>query len=160
MSREFPEEYSDMIDKYGYMVMKVAPYPEIHNIHFAYSIGLWENFGHPEIVVFAFGDSLSHAIVHAISKFVSKGGRVEIDTPLHGIAPSPYIFKEVSKENFEEYLGFACLRYSSDFKCYQCFYPDRNGFFPWDSQYVDESDPQDGSQPSLEFPLLPSSEID
>lgn len=133
------------IDTYGLHVIIVPADDE--GPGFAYSIGLYQTLGHPEVIIFGLGSSDLHGAVNQIAAEVRKGKQFgEGDTSDEVLEGCPVLFRGVSAEFYDEYLGQAIRYYEgSAFPAVQCFWPDGVGRFPWQPGYsygVDEPQPQ------------------
>ncbi len=133
------------IDRYDWHVILV-PEDEI-GPSFAYSIGLYQTFRHPEVIVFGLDLANLHSAVNQIGSEIRKGVRFGegdgSDEVFEGVSVR---FRLVSTDFYDEYLGQAIRYYAGNgFPCLQCFWPDGEGSFPWDSDYrfnVDSPQPQ------------------
>jgi hypothetical protein len=133
------------IDTYGWHVILVSEDGE--GPGFAYSIGLHRTLRHPEVVIFGLDLAILHRLVNDIAAEVRRGERFgEGDTSDEILEGYPVAFRGVSAEFYEEYLGQAIRYYGGTaFPALQCFWPDREGRFPWQSGYgygVDQLQPQ------------------
>jgi Domain of unknown function (DUF4262) len=117
------------VENYGWHVVGVSS--EDGSPGFAYSVGLYRTFNHPEIIVFGPKDEAMPRIINAVGEAVQKGSRFkdldENDDALNG----PVIFREVESQHYPQYLGFACWYYQGiKFPTLQCTYQDE-GRYPW-----------------------------
>lgn len=101
---------------------------------FAYSVGLFQAFGHPEVVVFGLDIRVMHAIINLIGEEVRRGRRFA-----EGEAYSEFLeghdvrFLQVARRHYPEYFGRGTRFYRGDeFPVLQCLWPDRAGRFPTD----------------------------
>jgi Domain of unknown function (DUF4262) len=100
----------------------------------AFSIGLFHNFGHPEVAVFGLKLKTCVNIVNEIGRQIKDGKRYQITGEYGDILKDPYkcAFRTVEKSHYLEYLGFALWFYEDDpFPTMQCFWPDNTGNLPW-----------------------------
>ncbi len=101
---------------------------------FAYSIGLFHNYGHPEILMFGLSHELMQIIINSIAESASRDERVIPNVR------DPSILKDVDCEfrtvhvsHYRDLFGYARWVYQGeDFPALQCFWPDKQGRFPWD----------------------------
>jgi len=103
----------------------------------AFSIGLFHSFGHPEVVVFGLELKICMDIISGIGRGIAKGRRYEEGKQYGDILNDPYKckFREVRSEHYEEYLGFALWFYERDpFPVIQCFWPHKKEKFPWEEE--------------------------
>lgn len=115
---------------------------------FAYSIGLFHSFGHPEIILFGLPIDVCMRAVNVIGMDVNKGMLFEAGAVYDRILSSPHVccFREVDSRHYQEHVGYALWFYESDpFPMMQCFWSDEQGRFPWDagcSPYAREAQPR------------------
>ncbi len=122
------------IEKYGWHVMKVFakdPRPS-----FAYSIGLFQTFGHPEILIVGLALDTMHQILNNIGSDVKQGKRFQdgqsSDDILDGYECA---FRRVLPEYYADLFGWAIWHYEgSEFPAIQCVWPDRDRKFPWEEE--------------------------
>jgi len=100
---------------------------------FAYSVGLQETFGHPEVIVFGLPLDVMHGIVNTVGEEVRRGRRFSdggaSDEVLDG---QPVCFLSVAASRHAEFLGQAVDYYGgAEFSALQCYWPDPGGAFPW-----------------------------
>ena len=101
---------------------------------FTFSVGLWENFDHPEVIVFGLPQEIAHELVNVIADEVSEGRQFLAGTKHEGILEGyPVRFFEVPKARYAEFLGSAMWAYEGDdFPAVQLVWPDKQGRWPWD----------------------------
>ena len=108
---------------------------------FVYSVGLYQTFQHPEVVLFGLRDVSTMAeIVNAIGEEVRRGASwedwIESDQFLGDYL---CIFRKVPREHYREYFGCALWYYEhDDFPVLQCVWPDRAQQFPWNDHCAPE----------------------
>ncbi len=125
----------DDVAQYGWHVMKVLE--KADSPGWAYSIGLYRTFHHPEIVVFGLNGDLMHAIINFIGADVSSGKRFEQDTKYPDLIET-YLctFKTVSVGWYYPFLGYANWFYKGmDYPVLQCIWPDKKSLYPWDADF-------------------------
>ncbi len=125
------------VKEYGWLCMNV--YPNLpHQCEFSYSIGFYETFKLPEVIVFGLDKAVAHGFLREVFNLYSDGKDVPVNTRVEDIANNDYsvIFHEVSKEHYLEFFGNACTHYgSTDFPVLLLSLPDKNNVFPWESGY-------------------------
>lgn len=100
---------------------------------FAYSIGLFHTFRHPEFIVFGLTVKVMHPIINSIGEQVRKGSKFghldEADDVVEGYN---VCFHTVERKHYREYLGYARWFYQGDdFPILQCVWPDKEHRYPW-----------------------------
>lgn len=136
------------IAEHGWHVLKVSAFGE--SPEWAYSLGLFHNFGHPEIAIFGLPLDRMHAIVNVIGDLIRSGVRLPDDSSstdvLEGYACE---FRGIRKVWYAPFFGRAMWLYrGSDFPMVQCLWPDRDGHSPRASAC---SSAIQALQPLLEF---------
>ncbi len=105
---------------------------------FLYTIGLWQSYRHPELLVVASGREAGGMA----GRIASLGQRVAAGESFTSGAPIERAFgehqgaaKEIQKTWYPNYLGIAGAVYEDfEFPAMQVFWPDREGLFPWQAQ--------------------------
>lgn len=135
--RNDPKTISD-IEKYGLSVICVEKTDYLPG--FAYSIGLWQKYDHPEIISFGLTIKTLHAIINDAAEIVKGGQSIEIDRDYHDIFENGRArFLQVDKQNLRDYFGYAIDFYNSiDFPAAQLVWTDRNDRFPWEDGFEKE----------------------
>lgn len=107
---------------------------------FAYSVGLFHGFEHPEIVMFGLPLEDLHQIINVIGEEVEQGRRFSDGDVAAGILDqADVLFRKVAPEYYAEHFGRAQLFYQGDdFPVLQCLWPDHEGRFPTDPEYAPE----------------------
>lgn len=88
----------------------------------AYSIGLFQTFGHPEIIVFGLDLDLMHRMIDLIGEEVRQGRRFSDGESASGIL---------------EGYDVRFLHVGDAFAILQCLWPDRQGRLPTDADYAE-----------------------
>jgi hypothetical protein len=63
------------LEEYGWYVIKVGA--DDSEPAFAYTLGLYENFGHPEIIIFGLDFDTMHQLLNDAGERIRQGGRFE-----------------------------------------------------------------------------------
>ena len=105
-----------------------------------HTIGLSERFAHPELIVFGNDLSILAPLLNALGERVRSGQRLAANAELSGVLQGlPLALRDVDPKWTETFLGNAAWHYRRErVAALQCFWPDPNGVFPWQSGY-DES---------------------
>ena len=126
------------IDKFGLNVRHVLEEGDLPP--FAYSIGLFKSYGHPEIIMIGLKQQLAHTLINNMAYDIKEGK-----------AFAPFIFEpdilddfkcyfiDVEKSNYDGYVGGAQRYYDGDgFPLLQCIYPTVKGIYPWEDEWPEE----------------------
>lgn len=126
----------DGIQTHGWSVVKVLA--DDGGPDFAFTIGLWANYNHPEIMMVGLDIELMHHVLNNIGDEVKTGGQRFEDGKQYPELLEGYdcAFVSVAPEHFEEYLGTAMWLYRQQpFAALQCVWPDKQGFYPWQDSF-------------------------
>ena len=118
------------IREFGWHVIKV--FSRTGGPDFAYSIGLFETFGHPEILIVGLALDTMHLLINNIAMDVKSGKTFEnlrdYDDILDGYICT---FRVVRTEHYKDLFGWAISHYQgADIPGMQCVWPDRKNNFP------------------------------
>lgn len=128
----------DTIDESGCQIMLVQG--DNYMPPFAYTIGLFQQYNHPEIICFGLDLETMQTMLNNAKDRVedeqilevgkSYSGFLEKDAELHFIA--------VDKAFFADYLGYGNWFYrNTDYPVIQMVWPDKKGCFPWNKKFDD-----------------------
>lgn len=101
---------------------------------FAFTIGLYKNYQHPEVIMLGLPHEVMHAVLNLIGKAVKDGHRF---APGHRSRAffdgHDCAFVGFPARAYEDFLGYARWFYEGDgFPALQCVWPDASGRFPWE----------------------------
>ena len=123
------------IQRIGWHVTGVFPSEGEEGPEWAFSIGLFHSFGHPEVMIVGLRRELCKDLVNVIGRQVKRGHRYDSEHLYTDILDGPYkcAFREVSRRHYREYVGYAIWFYENDpFPLLQCFWPDKHNCLPWE----------------------------
>lgn len=132
--KEAEEAITSTVEKHGWFVAKFKA--TNYQPSFAYTIGLWKNFGHPELIVFGLGINSLQGLLNAIGEYIQKGESIEAgkyyDDFIDGHLST---FLEVHPSSIKDYFGYGMwFNEYKEFKALQMVWPDRQNHFPWDEE--------------------------
>ena len=121
----------DDIAKYGCTVMHVMAEGDMPP--FAYSLGIFQETGVPEIVVLGLKQPMAHFIVNEYNRRVRSGERLEVGHFYSEfIEGFEVLVEEVPQSEYDDYFGQAIDFYGGRaFKVFQIIYPTTKGVWPW-----------------------------
>lgn len=126
------------IEKFGLSVILIQATDYLPS--FAYSIGLWQKFKHPEIICFGLNTKTLHALINDTAEVVKNGHAIETGKNYNDFfedARSEFI--KVDQRNLVDYFGTALNYYDNeDFPAIQLIWTDRNDKFPWENDFEEE----------------------
>ena len=129
----------DDIREYGLHVISV--FEDERGPAFAYSIGLFENYAHPEIIIIGLKQPLAHTLLNNMA-FDIKEGKTFSTGEFHEDVLEDFLcyFGDVPKSHYPDYAGWASWFYEGDnFPLLQCVYPTVQGIFPWEKNFPEDT---------------------
>jgi hypothetical protein len=104
---------------------------------FSYTTGFWLNAKHPELMIFNMKHETAHDVFWELYRDVRDGKHLKVGGSTdQAFANLPAYVFPVAKRYYREYLGWNRFFYAGDdFPCVQIVWPDRAGFFPWESDF-------------------------
>jgi hypothetical protein len=102
----------------------------------SFTIGLYETWQHPELIVIGRSRATAHKMLESIATQIDEGCAPDLRDPdsylLLGI---PCHFLEVNLRYYSDYVGFALWYYRKRrFPLYQIIWPGNEGLYPWDER--------------------------
>ena len=121
----------DDIAAYGWHCMNIMA--DGDQPPFSFTIGLFQSYGHPELIIFGLRSEIAHQIL-AIAADAAKAG-----TPFDLSKSSDEFvegysccFAQVPFSQYYEHVGYARWYYNGNsFPLYQIVWPSRDGIYPW-----------------------------
>lgn len=126
------------IERFGLQVIMINS--TSYTPSFAYSIGLWENYHHPEIICFGLPTDVGHGIINDVAEIIKRGEEIKAGKIYTEIfQDSRASFLKIDKRNIEDYFGAALTYYKNDrFNALQLIWTDRDDKFPWEKGFEEE----------------------
>ena len=108
---------------------------------FAYSIGLFENYAHAEIIIIGLKMDLSHRLLNNMAFDIKEGKTFTAGEFHEGVLDDFFCyFGEVPRQHYREFVGWARWFYEGDnFSLVQCVYPTVKGIFPWEKDFPEDT---------------------
>ena len=102
----------------------------------SFTIGLFETWAHPELIVIGRSRATSHEMLQSLATKIEDGDPPKLADPdpypLLGI---PCHLLEVNPRYYSDYVGFALWFYRKrHFPLYQIVWPNHENLYPWDEQ--------------------------
>jgi Domain of unknown function (DUF4262) len=128
----------DDVATHGWHVVRV--FEDDAGPGFAYTIGLFKNYGHPEVIAFGLPLDRLHALLNLVGDEAKAGHRRSPgDVSADLVEGYNCAFVEFPASAFRDYLGYALWFYSGKpFPALQLVWPDKDHRFPWDAGVVPE----------------------
>lgn len=124
-----------IIEKYGLVVNQIEATEYLPS--FAYSIGLWETYKHPEIICFGLSIELMHEIINDVAALIKDGQTIvagEVNTEIFKDARAAFL--PVDKRNIADYFNPAISYYNTDdFPALQLVWADEADLLPWETGF-------------------------
>ena len=126
------------IEKYGLTVIILEATEYLPA--FAYSIGLWKTFNHPEIICLGLTTKNLHALINDVAELI-KQGQIITSNKIYDnfFNNSDTQFVKVDKSYLTHYFGTAINYYNAEqFPALQFVWTDRKNKYPWDIDFEEE----------------------
>jgi hypothetical protein len=125
------QDLLNKIQTHGWAVIRVSGED---GPDFAYSIGLYEKFGQPEIIILGLKPDTAHKLINDVGEAMGQGIVVRAGETSDAFLDSfRCTFRRVPPHQYRAYLGRALWYYKDRaFPALQFIYPDRHGRWPWE----------------------------
>ena len=120
----------------GWSAIGVFPEPPDHPNPFTYTIGLMENFDHPELIIYGCKAGLAHSLIACAVDLIKKGVKLEPGR-LYGEIMANYDMR-IEAHPPGPPLNWASHYYGKPAEAVQMVWPDAEGIFP-DEEGFDEN---------------------
>ena len=124
------------IEKYGWHVVGV--FEEENSPGFTFTVGLYYQFEHPEILIMGLPQQTAHALLTTAVEMIREGFRFEPGQLYPELANFPFAVAPIHLDHYKEHLGYGIWFYrslSEPFPAIQLIWPDKAGFYPWQEGY-------------------------
>jgi Domain of unknown function (DUF4262) len=121
----------DDVAKFGWHCMNVFG-DEAHE-PFAYTVGLFETYGHPELLIYGLPRDIAHSVLSIAADAAANKKPLNLGEPTDELLEGhACVFVPVPLSEYPEHVGFARWYYKSDqFPVQQVVWPSKSGKFPW-----------------------------
>jgi hypothetical protein len=111
------------------------------NPRFSYTVGLHENYLHPEVIIIGLKHELSQVLLNNMAYDIKNGKNLTVGEFHEGVLDDFLCyFGEVPKSEYKEFVGWAIWFYEGyDFSLVQCVYPTVGGKFVWDKDFPEDA---------------------
>lgn len=108
---------------------------------FSYTVGLYENYLHSEVIIIGLKQELAHILLNNIAYDIKSGKSYLAGEFYEGILDDFLCyFGEVPKSEYKDYVDWAIWFYDGyDFPLVQCLYPTVQGVFPWENDFPEDT---------------------
>lgn len=127
----------DDVREHGWHVVNVLPERGLPG--WAYTIGLYQTYRQPEVILFGLRGETMHGLLNNVGEKVQAGHEyVDEETDEELLTGYLCSFRKVLPKWYEQTVGFGRGFYGgSRFPLLQLFWPDRAGKFPWEPKCDD-----------------------
>ncbi len=134
------EKIEWMIESNGWALEPVSPNAEIDppTPAYAYTIGVPALVGFPELAVFGLTPSAANGLIGLVVDACRGGTEIPLGVELVGLLDNDLrcMFAPIDVDEFGAFFTTAVAWYEgAPFSMVQLFYPDRNGFLPYEAGY-------------------------
>ena len=133
--KETEEDIQQAINKYGWFIALFEA--DTATPAFAYTIGLWKTYNHPEIICFGLSTDIMHELLNDAGGEVKNGKPISLDVDnIDYLSDFPVMFKNVEPDNISDYMGYGQWYHGyKDFPVIQLFWTDKERNYPWQNDY-------------------------
>jgi hypothetical protein len=126
------------VRNYGWSVIMIEATEYLPS--FAYTIGLWKNYNHPEIIVFGLTVKTLHEVLNIAAENIKNGKVYQTNTNCSDFFNEGYSqLICVDPRNIRDYFGYAIwFNGGPEFPARQLVWTDRKNKFPWQDGYDEE----------------------
>lgn len=136
-----PEDDSDRkllsdVSEFGWHVVGI--HEEENSPRFAFSVGLYYQYLHPEMMIMGLPHEVAHKLLANVQGIIQQGGSIQAWNAVNEVANFPLMAVPIHLNHYKEHLGYAMWFYRSllePFPAIQLVWPDKAGVFPWQEGY-------------------------
>lgn len=123
----------DCVAEPGWSVQLVPAGDGADEPAFAYTIGLFHNYRHPELIVVGLRLELMHSMLNSVAERIKAGQTFEPGAPIADVIEGFEVTLRpvIEPESFKEHVGYARWFYKGKaFPLFQLVWPDKQARFP------------------------------
>ncbi|MBA2079490.1 MAG: DUF4262 domain-containing protein [Rhodanobacter sp.] len=135
---ESEQKVLDDIAKFGWHCISI--FAEGEEAEYSFTVGLFQSFGHPELIIFGLAPQVAHQILCIAADAARSGHPLDLAQPSDALVNN-YLccFTQVPASAYQAYVGFGRWYYGGNaFPLYQVVWPSREGLYPWHPQAAPE----------------------
>jgi hypothetical protein len=119
------------VEDYGWSIVNIREPEGLPG--WAFTVGLYENFGHPEVTIFGMQAQTRHSILNWIGRNVREGKAFEAGREYDWVLEQHNCWsRAVQKVWYRDLFGWAIWFYGgTEFPAVQCLWPAKDGTYPW-----------------------------
>lgn len=129
-------EIQNIIDENGCQIVQVAG--DNYMPSYAYTIGLFQQYNHPEIICFGLGPDVLETFLNNAKNRIEEGEQFSTEQSYSGFLDKNVNIQylSVDKNFYKDYLEYATWFYNSEeFPALELVWPDKKGNFPWQKSF-------------------------
>jgi len=128
---EHEQKALDDVQRYGLHIVNVLEEGTLPS--FAYTVGLFHTFQHPEVLVYGLPQDRAHRILNDLADNLRAGRRYVAGGVYEDLLERySCTFRLIPPSHYREHLGWASwFNETPDFPALQLIYPDKEGRWPW-----------------------------
>lgn len=136
-NKEAEESITRIVNEFGWYVAKFEATEYLPS--FAYTIGLWKNYNHPELIIFGLTPDTLHNILNIGGDIAKAGDKLIANQESDELFDNSkaYIL-EVNQKNLKDYFGYGIWFNEGEFPVHQIVWTDKNHKFPWAQDFQNE----------------------
>jgi hypothetical protein len=125
-------------EQYGWFINRIAE--DASGPGFAYTFGLYEEFAHPEIIIFGLAGETMHRLINDLGKQVRSGAKYSAgDRTSDLLKGYTCAFGTVNPLQYCKSCSWTVWFYESNrFRALQLFWPDKRNRFPWEPEFDEQ----------------------
>ena len=142
MVRKFAEDASenkviDDIAEYGWHCVSIAAEGALPG--FAFTVGNFQTYKHPEFIIFGLRSEVAHKVLGLAVSGLNSGAIFDLSVPTDELLNGyPCVFVRVPESEYHEHVGFCRWYYEGNaFPLYQIVWPSKEGDYPWHAEARD-----------------------
>ncbi|MFA6152221.1 MAG: DUF4262 domain-containing protein [Chitinophagaceae bacterium] len=126
------------IEKFGWTIIALEATEYLPS--YAYTIGLWKNYRHPEIIVFGLPVGMLHTVLNEAGAMIKSSQKLESGKLYNDFFENGNTcFIPVDERNFRDYINYATeLNGALAFPAFELIWTDKNLKFPWEDNFDTE----------------------
>ncbi len=127
------------VQRVGWHVVGIAADADEEVPDYAFSVGLFHSFDHPEIAIYGLSHDTAMQLINIMGEAIANGSRFSHGDTTDDVAEGVTLaFINFDAAHYHSELGYARWFYRGNaFPALQCVWPNKNGQFPWDASRLD-----------------------
>lgn len=124
----------DNIAKYGWHCVNILA--EADSPGFAFTVGVFHSYKHPEFIIFGLPSDVAHQVLDLTVAGLNSGAIFDLSLPTDELLNGyPCVFVQVPEVEYHEHVGYSRWYYEGNsFPLYQIVWPSKDGKFPWHAE--------------------------